>query len=99
MQGPLATLKALSPSTGKVGDKITVYGASFGATQGDSWISLDDVPLPGATASWADTQIEFVIPNAPPKSGDWTKPTQLVNVGINVGGIDAATGLPLTVTS
>src|SRR5438105_11966794 len=76
---PIARLRALAPANGKPGDPITIYGASFGATQNGSLITLDGTPLADAPQTWQDTQIRFTIPNRHPNGIDWTKPQQVVD--------------------
>lgn len=56
-----ATLSSMNPSTGKVGDTITLTGASFGSSA--STVKFGAVNASGADiVSWTDTQIQVKVP-------------------------------------
>jgi YD repeat-containing protein len=50
----------VSPNPAQVGNAVTVTGVNFGATQGTSTLTLDDVPL--TTSSWSASSILFTVP-------------------------------------
>jgi hypothetical protein len=51
----------LSPASGPVGTAVTITGASFGASQGTSTITLNGAPL--QVTNWTDTSIATFVPN------------------------------------
>jgi alpha-glucosidase (family GH31 glycosyl hydrolase) len=77
-QQPTPYITTISPSTASVGQVVTVTGANFGATQGESYLTFSDegtnwgAPPDVATFSldsWSDNTITFTIP-APSGSSD-----------------------------
>src|SRR5579859_757352 len=56
---PPPTISSISPTTGAVGAQVTLVGANFGATQGNSSVSIGPA---GTINSWSDTQIVFTVP-------------------------------------
>jgi len=72
----LPSISSIFPTSGLVGDQITISGACFGASQGTSFVSFQ-----GANASsyisWADNQIVAVVPTG----------TQNGKLSVTVGGV------------
>jgi RHS repeat-associated protein len=56
--GPVIT--SVSATTGPVGGQVTINGTGFGATQGNSLVSLSDVPV--NINSWSASSISITIP-------------------------------------
>src|SRR5579859_7363322 len=56
---PPPTISSISPTTGAVGAQVTLVGPNFGATQGNSSVSIGPA---GTINSWSDTQIVFTVP-------------------------------------
>lgn len=58
---PLPSIASLTPSSGRVGDPLTVAGANFGATQGSSTVTFNGtLALP---TNWSGTSIAVPVPN------------------------------------
>jgi hypothetical protein len=55
------TISSLSPTMGPVGSSLTVTGSSFGATQGTSTLTLNNVPV--TVSTWTNGSIVLVIPS------------------------------------
>src|SRR5207245_4096529 len=55
------SITGLSPTTGAVGELVTITGTGFGATQGTSTISLNGTGT--SVANWGDTSIGAVVPS------------------------------------
>jgi hypothetical protein len=51
---------SVNPPTGAEGQKVTVTGSNFGATQGSSTITIGG--LPAEVVSWSDTKIVVIVP-------------------------------------
>lgn len=75
----------ISPIAGPVGTQITVSGVGFGASQGSSTISINNVSA--TVSSWSDTQIIATVP-----SGATTGAVKVVN-----GGFSSNTDITFTV--
>lgn len=76
--GPVApVINSVTPNPTFAGNTVTVAGTGFGATQGTSTLLYDGAAL--AITSWADTQIQAVLPT--PKS------VGTYNVQLNKGGV------------
>jgi RHS repeat-associated protein len=59
---PQPNISTVSPAQGNVGDwPITITGAGFGATQGNSTLTFNG-SQPATIVSWSDTSIEAVVP-------------------------------------
>jgi RHS repeat-associated protein len=61
--GPIVT--GLSPTSGSVGTSLTITGANFGATQGNSSVQFTRAAsgsVAGSVLSWSDTQIVATVP-------------------------------------
>jgi len=54
-------IEQLSPSSGRVGDSITIIGQRFGATQGASLVRFGTMNA-GAAQSWTDKKIMVTVP-------------------------------------
>jgi hypothetical protein len=57
---PPPSITSLTPSTGRVGDAVTIGGTNFGAAQGASAVALNGT-LAAAT-SWSDTSVVVTVP-------------------------------------
>ena len=57
---PAPQITSLSATTGSAGSAVTVTGANFGATQGNSVVLLNGAPV--TVASWSATAIAITIP-------------------------------------
>ena len=90
-------LTGLSPVEGSPGTQITILGMAFGAEQAGSLLTMDRSPFQPQGLQWADTQIQFTLPQTPPSSQPW-KPGQRVIFGVIVGGQESVNTLPFTVT-
>jgi hypothetical protein len=51
-----------NPSFGGVGAAVTILGSNFGATQGNSTVSLNGTTL--TPSSWSDLAVTFVVPSS-----------------------------------
>jgi RHS repeat-associated protein len=56
-----ASVTSISPTTGLIGSSVTINGANFGATQGNSTVAFNTIPVT-AIASWSATQIVAIVP-------------------------------------
>jgi RHS repeat-associated protein len=84
--GPI--ISSLSTSTGPIGAQVFIYGSGFGATQGNSVVTLNGTPV--TINSWIDTSISVTIPSGA-TSGLFT-----VSVAPTM---NASNGVPFTLTS
>jgi hypothetical protein len=91
-------LTGLSPVEGNPGTQITIIGMAFGAEQAGSLVTMDRNPFQPQGLQWADTQIQFTLPEKPPSGQAW-KPGQRVIFGVIVGGQESVNTLPFTVTT
>lgn len=57
----LPTVTGVSPSSGTASTSVTVYGASFGSTQGSSTLTFDGA-APASITSWSNNQIVATVP-------------------------------------
>ena len=89
-------LTGLSPGQGEPRTRITISGLAFGSEQNGSLITLDRHPIAPQGVVWADTQIQFSLPETPPGGQGW-KPGQRVLFGLIVGGQESVNTLPFTV--
>ena len=80
------TLTSLSPTSGAVGNSVTLSGSNFGTTQGTSTVKFNGTVA--SPTSWSATSVVVPVP-----SGATTG-----NVVATVGGVDS-NGLPFTVTA
>ncbi len=90
-------LTGLSPVEGNPGTEITILGMAFGAEQAGSLVTMDRKSFEPQCLEWADTQIQFTLPQTPPCGQPW-KPGQQVIFGMIVGGQESVNTLPFTVT-
>src|SRR5712664_59628 len=82
---PAPSITSLSPTSGLVGNSVTISGANLGATQGTSTVTFSGV---AATAtSWSATSVVVLVP-----AGATTG-----SVVVTVGGV-ASNGVSFTVT-
>jgi len=58
---PAPVLTGVSATTGPVGSQVLVSGYNFGASQGNSLVTLNDVPM--TINSWSDAAISITIPS------------------------------------
>ncbi len=58
----LPTITGVSPSSGPANTSVTVYGASFGTTQGTSTLTFNGTPA-GSITSWSNNQIVATVPS------------------------------------
>jgi alpha-glucosidase (family GH31 glycosyl hydrolase) len=79
-QEPAPTITSVSPSTASAGQVVTVTGANFGATQGESYLTFSDegtnwgAPPDAATFSldsWSDNKITFTVPSPSGSGGEY----------------------------
>ena len=82
---PTPAIVSVSPSSARVGSPVTIVGISFGATQGASAVTFNNVPAPVVT--WAANTITVTVPNGAATG----------NVVVNVGGLNSNT-MAFTVT-
>lgn len=90
-------LTGLSPVEGNPGTQITILGMAFGAEQAGSLVTMDRKSFEPQGLQWADSQIQFTLPQTPPSGQPW-KPGQRVIFGVIVGGQESVNTLPFTVT-
>jgi hypothetical protein len=73
-------ITSVSPTTASAGEEVTINGANFGATQGDSYVTFSDSGTnwgaPGdlatfAVDSWSDNAITFTVPTPSGTGGVW----------------------------
>jgi regulation of enolase protein 1 (concanavalin A-like superfamily) len=57
---PAPEITSVLPDGGAVGSQAVISGSGFGATQGNSIVTLNDIPV--AINSWSDSSITFTIP-------------------------------------
>jgi hypothetical protein len=89
-------LTGLSPGQGEPRTRITISGLAFGSEQNGSLITLDRDPIAPQGVVWADTQIQFSLPEKPSGGQAW-RPGQRVLFGLIVGGQESVNTLPFTV--
>jgi len=82
---PTPAIVSVSPGSGRVGSPVTIAGISFGATQGASAVTFNNMTAP--VVSWAANAITATVP-----SGATTG-----NIVVNVGGL-ASNAMAFTVT-
>ena len=82
---PTPAIVSVSPGSARVGSPVTIVGISFGATQGASAVTFNNVPAPVVT--WAANTITVTVPNGAATG----------NVVVNVGGLNSNT-MAFTVT-
>ncbi|MGC2334142.1 MAG: IPT/TIG domain-containing protein, partial [Candidatus Acidiferrales bacterium] len=58
---PAPVISGASSTTGPVGSQVSVSGYNFGASQGNSLVTLNAVPV--TVNSWSDTAISITIPS------------------------------------
>lgn len=63
VEGP-PTLTSVAPASAAPNQTVTITGAGFGGSQGSTLFQLNGSNV--AVASWSNTQITFVVPNATP---------------------------------
>jgi hypothetical protein len=90
-------LTGLSPAEGNPGTQITILGMAFGAEQAGSYLTMDRSPFKPQGLVWADTKIQFTLPEEPTSGQAW-KAGQRVIFGVIVGGKEDVNTLPFTVT-
>jgi hypothetical protein len=70
----------LNPTSAQAGQRVTITGSGFGATQGTGYVRLVDNfvgwggPGDGATFlvnTWSDTSITFTVPTPSGPNGQW----------------------------
>jgi uncharacterized protein (TIGR02145 family) len=71
-------LTSITPSSGYIGDIITINGKNFGESKGTSFIRLNSIKVV-EYVKWSDTEIKFKIPIGVSSGG----------VFVNVGGIQS----------
>jgi regulation of enolase protein 1 (concanavalin A-like superfamily) len=57
---PAPAITSVLPDGGVVGSQAVISGSGFGATQGNSIVTLNDAPV--TVSSWSDSSITFTIP-------------------------------------
>jgi hypothetical protein len=94
-------LSSVSPSTTTAGSSVTLGGQNFGASQGDSYLTLVQggtswgAPYDGAKltiTSWSDTSITVTLP---PNSGSFPLQPGTATMTVTVSG---QTSAPQTIT-
>jgi RHS repeat-associated protein len=85
------SISGISPTSGVVGSTVTISGAGFGATQSDSVVALDTVPV--TPTSWSDTAIVVTVPQ-----GAATGPVSVEVAGATVTGPTFQVMMSLTLT-
>jgi len=58
---PAPLISSFSATTGSVGSQVVLTGTGFGATQGNSVVELNDLPV--TVNSWTSTSISITIPS------------------------------------
>jgi hypothetical protein len=98
---PAPVISSVTPSSTAAGTSVTITGQNFGATQGDSYLTLAQggtswgAPYDGAKltiTSWSDTAITVTLP---PDSGSFPLQPGTATVTVTVGG---QTSAPQTIT-
>lgn len=65
-------INKINPSTGFIGDEITLTGTGFGDVQGTSTVMFNSSkPLPNNYLSWSDTEIKVKVPNGTKSGKVW----------------------------
>jgi regulation of enolase protein 1 (concanavalin A-like superfamily) len=59
---PAPAIGSVSATTGNIGSQVVITGSSFGASQGNSVVTLN--ANPATINSWSDTSISVTIPSA-----------------------------------
>ena len=85
------SISGISPTSGLVGSTVTISGAGFGATQSDSVVAFDTVPV--TPTSWSDTAIVVTVPQ-----GAATGPVSVEVAGAIVTGPTFQVMMSLTLT-
>jgi regulation of enolase protein 1 (concanavalin A-like superfamily) len=57
---PAPLITAVSATTGSIGSQVVISGSGFGATQGDSAVLLNGVPV--TINGWSDTSVAITLP-------------------------------------
>ena len=55
------TISSINPNSGVIGSEVSISGSNFGTSQGDSYLTFDDVRATTIT-SWSDTLIKVKVP-------------------------------------
>ena len=55
-------IASIAPSSGRIGNEVTISGCDFGSSQGSSSVSFGAVQATGYN-SWSDTQIKVLVPS------------------------------------
>lgn len=76
----------ITPSTAGAGVPVTISGANFGSSQGNSSVQLRGQSF--AISSWSDTQITATVPDGVPPGG-------IYSVNVTVAGITVSGGLTI----
>jgi hypothetical protein len=111
MTGPVIT--TLTPTTASAGQKVTITGSGFGATQGNGYVQFQDNgtswgcgPCGNAATlsidSWSDNSITFTVPTPSGPNGEWavSPGTQASVMVVNNSGQASDSGvLQITPTS
>ena len=58
---PAPSITSLSATTGSIGSQLTISGSGFGASQGSSLVTLNDMPV--TVNSWSATSVSVAIPS------------------------------------
>jgi hypothetical protein len=100
---PTPVISSVSPSSTAAGTSVTLTGQNFGATQGDSYLTLAQggtswgAPYDGAKltiTSWSDTAITFTLP---PDSGPFPLEPGNATITVTVAG-QTSSAQTITVT-
>ena len=59
---PAPVISSVSATTGSIGSQVLISGSGFGANQGSSLVTLNN--LPTTINSWSNSSITFTIPSA-----------------------------------
>jgi hypothetical protein len=87
-------LNGLSPTTGAKGTKVIITGLSFGDKDGGQ-VTYDGKAIDSSlVSSWADTSIQFAVPDTNPDGNPWPEKGQQVSIGIISTGQESANKLP-----
>src|SRR5579862_7710882 len=86
------SITSIAPTSGSSGTSVTIFGLSFGATQGASQVLFDGVPA--SPTSWSNTSISVPAP-----TGVSTGPVTIVSNGISSNGITFAAAPSIQVLS
>src|SRR5262249_39548808 len=85
---PGPSISTINPSSGSVGQAVTISGSNFGALQGSSTVMFNGTLATPTPGTWTNTSIAVPVPN-----GATTGP-----VVVTVGGV-ASNGVSFTVTA